>query len=261
MKKLFFAISLFFLSKLSALPLGNPADPSLLTDGIIYMGGEKFGFCHEDFSFRAGFYGDYVYNRHAKVEFLGRDREFGRFQIFTNAGYFVFNIWNKLDLFATLGASNISVQLNGGIFGPSPGRQISSESSTCFSWSVGSRLALYEICSTVLGVEAQYFDMRPHIYRSTIGSLTSVYDVTNTHYKEWQFGAGIAHKIDHFAPYIGAKWSNVHFFDSIPGPIRNKKKFGYAIGVSIIACLKASLGVEVRLADEKALFVNGQIRF
>jgi len=91
-------------------------------------------------------------------------------------------------------------------------------------------------------------------------------------YQEWQIGIGISHRINILVPYIGVKWSRARAdfdqalvalpsFSALLNDIQNKKLWGYAVGISLVDCEKTSLAIEGRWGDEKAVYVNSQIRF
>jgi major outer membrane protein len=274
MKKLVLAtLSILTCGAAYALPVGNPAEASLLSDGLFWEGycGDPCDPCSswcDAWSIRVGFYGDYVFNRHIEVDDSdGADVDHA--EIYTNAGYLAFNLWDRLDIFATLGATNAFTETN--LLGAF---RLEIETETHFSWSIGARATIWECGCTAIGIEGQYFRFNPDIRRITVGSLVSVYpdDFLNIHYHEWQIGLGISHRINMFVPYAAVKYSrfkidtdNVTIIvGEVPvflSDFENKKHWGYAIGVSLIDCEKALVTVEGRWADEKALYVNGQIRF
>lgn len=266
-----------------ALPVGNPSDASLLCDGLIWEGhcGDPCDPCLswcEAISMRFGFYGDYVFNRHLELEDNGGG-DIEQTQIFTNAGYLALNIWDRLDVFATLGATNLKFNTNLADFTGIPvsrDNRLDLETSTNFSWSVGARATLWECGCTTLGLEGQYFRSNMDVRRLTARATSSAYPDNNVQalLQEWQVGLGISHRINMFVPYVAVKYSRARlgfdnavvittdFSDTITlRDQRSKKHWGYAVGVSLVDCEKASLTVEGRFGDEKALYVNGQIRF
>lgn len=278
---------------LHALPVGNPADPALLCDGLFFEGTCCLDFCDpgaswcQALSFRIGYYGDFVFQRHLEIDRHEASDYIENSELFTNAGYFVINAWDRIDFFFTLGATNIFIETNYSSFSlptvitppafPAGGNRFTIETETDFSWSIGARLILWQCGCTTLGAEAQYFSTRPSIERITAADRVSAYidDNITLKYREWQFGLGIAHRINIFVPYAAIKWAGVKVdmddarFDlSVDGVndvilhnLENRKDVGYAIGVTLTDCWKKSLTIEARFADEKALYVNGQIRF
>jgi major outer membrane protein len=280
MKKLFVTIlTILTCGTAYSLPVGNPADATMLLDGIIWE-----GLCPEicdpcitwcdAVSIRIGFYGDYVFNRHLEVDQSHFDAVIEDTEIFTNAGYIALNFYDRLDLFTTLGATNLYIETDASGFNASPGSRIVIESNTDFSWSLGIRGTIWECGCTMFGAEAQYFYTRPDLTRVTLADASSVYNdhILDAKYREWQFGIGVSHRIHIFVPYLAVKWSwEKLFFDSATFPLggsvpilynlRGQKCCGWALGVSVVDCEKLSLTVEGRFADEKALHVNGQLRF
>ncbi len=280
MKKLYLTcLTLLTCGAAYALPIGNPADASLLCDGIIWEGycGDPCDPCLtwcDAFSFRLGFYGDYVFNRHLERE--GRfDDDIEHTEMNTNAALLVGNFWDRFDIFATLGATNIRIESNEKSFGVTGTGRFVIQTETDFSWSIGVRGTVWECGCTTFGAEAQYFFTKPHITRVTRESQFSVYPASHLHakYQEWQFGVGIAHRINLLVPYMGIKWSHAQLdmdnalISGLGGvsatlpDLENKKFFGYAVGVSLVDCEKVSITAEGRFSDEKAFHVNGQIRF
>lgn len=276
MKKLFVAVLAILASGAAyALPVGNPSEASLLSDGIFFEGncGDPCDPCIswcDSFSLRLGFYGDYVFNRHMEVRSDGPDIE--DVEIFTNAAYFALNFWNRFDVFATVGSTNFELDTNASAFGGTNGARFELESdSACASWSVGGRATLWECGCTSLGLEGQYFRANPDVKRITTASALSAYPEYSARYHEWQVGLGVSHRINIFVPYVAVKWSRARWDlggetfvlsgTNVTQDLENKKSWGYAVGVSLIDCEKAALTVEGRFADEKAVYVNGQIRF
>lgn len=269
-----------------ALPVGNPSEASLLCDGLVWEGHCGSDPCDpcltwcDAFSLRVGFYGDYVFNRHMRTRHGPRPRaQIENFEIWTNAAYLAANFWDRFDIFATLGTTSIDLSTNISAFAPIPvfvvGERIDIVTDSRFSWSVGGRGTIWECGCTALGIEGQYFRTRPNITRISVADVFSFYpNDFETTYSEWQVGLGLSHRINMFVPYVAVKWSGSKWdsnsdFETITfggGTVtttdfKNKKHWGYAVGVSLIDCEKAMLTVEGRFADEKAVYVNGQIRF
>lgn len=263
-----------------------------MCDGLVYEGlcadfcQPGIGWC-DTWSFRVGFYGDYVFNRHLEVDQGNtKDRDIEKTELYTNAGYLAVNFWDRIDIFGTLGASNIRIDGNVIVFqgtftAAAGGNRFRIESETDFSWSIGGRGTLYECGCFSFGAETQYFFTRPEMKRITYDDQSSVMqsnysDFAEMKYQEWQFGLGISYRIWNFVPYLGIKYSwadldldraliadingNANTTDYFPNA-DNQFHWGYAVGVSLVDCEKASLTLEARYPDEKAVYVNGQIRF
>src|ERR1700722_364306 len=228
MKKLMLAaVMSMSCSVVHALPVGNPAEPALLTTGVFYPSSCVNPcdpcFCWFDvWSLRAGYYGDFVFNRNLKVdeEGNGHGEAIKTTEIFTNAGYLALNIAEKIDLFGTLGASRISITTNEAswvLAGNAEGRL---DWETMFSWSVGARAILYEKRRVLIGIEGQYFQTHPDLttYVSFSDGMYNYFNEDNSMtYKEWQVGTGISYDLRccypnlSLTPYAAVKWGRSRF--------------------------------------------------
>lgn len=220
MKKLLKSALLFAVgstASLQALPVGNPAEPSLLIDGTMWEGtsGDPCDPCAtwcDAISIRAGFYGDYVFDRVLKTDVTKtvddmaaalttttpatgvdtataatRDNAaYGKHihdaEWATNAAYLALNIWDRFDVFCTLGASSGYFKAGSdafsvvGLFGTSQTTiaddrpnvfltqgVVELYTDTSFSWSIGARGALWECGCATLGAEFQYAQSKPKV--------------------------------------------------------------------------------------------------
>jgi len=284
MKKLFTTMLTVLASGAAfALPVGNPSEASLLCDGICWEGhcGDVCDPCLtwcDAFSVRIGFYGDYVFQRNLKMQNANSSSSYQDIDastIFTNAGYFALNFWDRLDFFVTLGASDWSLISNTDSFNAIGGGFEGVFSAPVFSWSVGTRGTIWECGCTAIGAEFQYFQFRAPVQAVTPGGAY-FNDVAgpSSRYYEWQVGLGISHRIHCFVPYIAVKWSGAKLqmhnltntstspaYHSVLTTAKTAHLWGYAVGVSLIDCEKAAITGEVRLGDESAAYINGQVRF
>lgn len=224
MKKLSVTILTFLTcGVLYALPVGNPSDASLLADGFVWQRACP-DFCDpcttwcDWFSFRLGFYGDYVFNRHLEVRESGRDAIIEDCEIFTNAAYLIVNIYERADIFCTLGVSNLFIDTNVDAFSTFAGLPELSrgtlDSVSAFSWSLGARVTLWECGCTSVGAEGQYFQTNPDLRRVSFlftndSGIISIYNdrFFQAKYQEWQAGVGISHRFHFLCPYLAVKWS------------------------------------------------------
>ena len=285
MKKFLLSIFLFCSFALHALPLGNPAEPGLFENGLVAH--PKYAFGYNDYwSLRIGYYGDFVYNRKLRVE-AGAGATYGRnirkTEIFTNSGYLALNLFQRADIFATLGATKINLELAEGAWAP-PLRvynsTIEANMSEAFSWSVGGRFLLLSWHGWKVGLEGQYFSARPHVTDAKIliaGGEIFYFKDKATHYYEKQFGAGISYVYAFsnlsLVPYAGIKWAasefithNFRFNDIRNNPFifrntQSRSHWGYAIGLSLVLNRSLELNAETRWGDERALTFKGQFQF
>ena len=271
--------------------MGNPADPTLLKEGILLRGGHRGGehqwwcdFIH----FRGGFYGDYVFHQYLKNA-TPQKEQLDHTKINTNAALFILSFCNCCDLFATIGNTQLNLEGNISSFSPfiefnlpTNGARLSIETSSDFSWTVGLRATLLEKYGFLLGVEGQYFLSTPPVKKIKYEDIASSY-ITDTAnglgliYREWQLGLGISYPLRCLIPYAGIKWSQVSigWENRLPSHLlliedaaiitihnlNSAKRFGYVIGATIASCKKASLNVEGRFRDQKALYISSQVRF
>lgn len=277
MKKLFLTVGALFCGATAyALPAGNPSDASLLTDGLFWEGscGDPCDPCadwSQCYSFRVGFYGDYVFNRYLKIDTKGAridGRMFDTTRLSTNAAFLALNLFDRLDLFSTLGVSFLSGEANSAVLGNPGGREFL-ESSSRFSWSVGTRGTIWECGCTAFGFEAQYF-------RSELPIIMAIFDALVTdnspnitiRYEEWQAALGVAQRLGMgcytLVPYANLTWSvakpGLIVEGQRIGGLKSAKPWGCALGVTMVDSNKASLTAEFRCGSEQALYVNGQIR-
>ncbi|WP_370894749.1 porin [Chlamydia muridarum] len=219
MKKLLKSVLAFAVlgsaSSLHALPVGNPAEPSLMIDGILWegFGGDPCDPCTtwcDAISLRLGYYGDFVFDRVLKTD-VNKQFEMGAAptgdadlttaptpasrenpaygkhmqdaEMFTNAAYMALNIWDRFDVFCTLGATSGYLKGNSaafnlvGLFGRDetavaaddiPNVSLSQAvvelyTDTAFAWSVGARAALWECGCATLGASFQYAQSKPKV--------------------------------------------------------------------------------------------------
>lgn len=285
MKKFFgtlFALITSF--NLFALPVGNPADATLLRSSIIRRGSyEEVNSCKNNWDawgLKAGFYGDYVYNR--KLASSSPHRHIRKTALYTNAGYWALNFAKRIDCFGTLGVTNFSIDTTlTSLNGPGlPNLLLQFETDTTFSWSVGGRVTLWECRGFMLGVEGQYFKNDSRYKYVNISSIGHLYlDGYKLTYKEWQAGLGVSYEIPiagwstSFVPYLAIKWARGYMDNTtraIPIPtvgtvalesFKSDRYFGYAIGLTLLGCDKVTLTAEGRFIDEKALYFSTQFRF
>lgn len=262
MKKLYILISLFASSSLFALPSGN-----------LYETNTGYG---------VGFYGDYIYNRYMQIDRSDEHSKVTKTYIKTNAAYFSSSRFDRLNLFTTLGATNLNLTVNNNLFGRSVRRSEYTflKSESAFSYSVGMRAIALQFTNMAFGVEASYFSTNPKINSSTDPRTIDIdYLDGNQHmkYTDWQvcavqssrfpfskttaLFAHIAAKYNQAAINMGNETlflssGNYNLFN-----LTNSRSFGIALGLTLAENDKWSLAAEERLIDEKALCITGMLRF
>lgn len=282
-------LSLFVCPTIFALPIGNPADASLYSNSAIWgrdcdnSCDPRPSFC-DFWSIRLGYYRDDIFDRHLKVH---DDGHIDRTHMLTNAGSITLNLFDRLDVFTTLGATNIAIRTDAAVF--TDVRTLFGEPSqasdlffqTDFSWSIGARATLWECNCFILGIEGQYFRTNPNVT-----SFDEYFDGTITyidrqvHYREWQVGLGCAYRFAigcpdiAFVPYAGAKYSRARLnmnditfvtpVDVTPivlHDLRSANHWGGAVGISLILADAIGVSAEYRFGDESAVAFTGELRF
>jgi major outer membrane protein len=260
---------------LHALPVGNPSEANLLSKGVAWGTNPELNWGGH-FGLRAGYYGDFVFNRHTKVEQNVVETNLSYTNVYTNAGYVALNLYNCVDFFSVVGMSNLFLDGDAATFGSSAiGQRIEIESHTDFSWGVGARVSLVKYREFTLGVEGQYFYTDPDIRRITQAATFSAYPSGfEMKYSEWQVGAGLSYRLNlaiPIIPYAAIEWSTVkiNMNEAVPGGsfdvtlynLKEQREIGYAVGVSFADSEQFALTIEGRFVNEKALYANAQLRF
>ncbi len=183
-------------------------------------------------------------------------------ELYTNAGYLTLNIWDRFDLFCTLGTTNAYIKgssaafnligLIGGAADPghaTPGSRTRPNADITnafvelytdaeFSWSIGTRGALWECGCATLGAEFQYAQAKPQLSQINVVSNVAQFSITHpkgfvgelaklplpylqtekspemskaksvfANYNEWQVGLALSYRLNFISPYVGIKWS------------------------------------------------------
>ncbi|MCH9703427.1 MAG: hypothetical protein K0U13_01415, partial [Chlamydiae bacterium] len=287
-----------------ALPVGNPAAASLLCDGILWEGhcgdacDPNLTIC-DAFSIRYGFWGNYQFNRYMYVEDREPKRDLDVVRVSSNAFYAAFNFWDRFDIFGTFGGTKIQAWGDSGIWQQGiDNTQITGtgqslfhfQTTTGLSWSVGGRATVWECGCTSIGVEGQYFQVRPMFTFYDEYNNNSAQGVTErmrqafgngytVKYYDWQVGLGIAHRINMLVPYAAIRWSGAALMTGKPqlvssgltdfgvangvdlGNVKSQKTTGYAVGVSLTDCQKMALTVEADFASSLEMSIIADFRW
>ena len=273
MKKLLVLFAGLTCHSLYASPVLSPNTAAVHTDGVF--------FCDDcsGYSLRAGFRGDYVFDR--KLSSTANVTS-NRTSILSNEGVITLNFWDRLDVYGLVGASSMDVSdvFIDAILRIPLSREMTLTSSTI--WGVGARATILEYNFGCCGISYLGADIN---YES-IGSSKSASTTINSNpynrqpitgsYKETQISLQIGHRIAMLTPYIAAKWSNaigsigygsytINQELVIPAThegLRNTgNHWGYAVGVLLIDAGRMSVTAEARFIDEKAMTIMGEFRF
>ena len=268
MKKLLVLFAGLTCHSLYASPVLSPNAAAVHTNGVF--------FCDDCscWSLRAGFRGDYVFDRKLSVGGLG---EIDNFSLMSNEGVVTLNFWDRLDIYGLVG------EATPGMHNVVAGSNDFYNETTDYYWSartiwgVGARATILEYnfgcCGTsYLGADINYESIGSSSGSSTDNGAPSL-NRFNANYKETQVSLQIGHKIAMLTPYIAAKWSNAIVGINLTVPsgafagtyrslLRNSgNHWGYAVGVLLIDAGRMSVTAEARFIDEKAMTIMGEFRF
>ena len=264
-------VSLFAL-QLAALPVGNPADPSAFCTHLLSNPAEDSG----KLSCRLSYLGNYVQNRKMQLQMLPKPTAYEA-ALMTQSGVFTVNVLQRLDLMASMGASNLRVQ------SPVLDRyeeviedetgQLSTLSN--FSWGVGVRGMLLQAGPITVGGGAQYFYTHPVVSRVREeyfeGSIAD--QGIRVLYEELQLDVASSYTIAlsrrlALLPYIGLQYSQAvlngedaeFLFFHFPALIE-QRTVGYSLGLTLMGGQCCHLTIEQRLLNENALSVVAGFRY
>jgi len=250
---------IFLTCHLFAMFVGNPLNPMFYFDGIITNDLKTFGM-------RIGYLQEYVYQGKYKDEFLTIDSTNSNNTLSTYAGILTFNFVNRLDVYGILG--NSKMQIDRVIFEK---RRI--------SWAVGAKAILYKRNKFAIGADIKYFETNPKPdYFLIEGMPAPLITDFSLEYMETQGSVLIGYEGELLSPYIGVTYLfsritpspstgllDLPNFDMIVDfEIRkaiNRKRWGMAIGTSILSSQKMALNLESRLFDQNSVNISGEIRF
>jgi hypothetical protein len=291
MKKL---LTIFFLllgcTTAFALPVANPAEASLMTCGFFSQQGgfDSYDTCFKwvnAWRFRIGYSGDFVFNRHMKINGsgFGHGKNIEKFQLNTNAGYLAVNFADLVDLYSTYGATKMHLVTNETSWQAIANSVSSFNWHSTFSWSVGGRATLFQCKNFFLGIEGQYFQTKPkldYFVSIFLSPQFQYFNHTCSKYSEWQVGGGVSYAftscICNFSllPYMAVKWArsclntgNLTFTQLSNSTLvtlfnlKAAKQWGYAVGVTACYCNMFCITTEGRWGDETAFNVNGNFTF
>jgi len=259
MKRILFAFLFLLTPALFALYSGNPSLPSMIEEG--------FFFCKENwFAVKAGYERDWVFDRNMKMvsKFSGRMDEFS---YITDQGVLVFNLINRIEVYGLAGAARFKATHI-----PMRGVRNEYETHDQFAWGMGARGIIYPWEKVTLGADIKYGRSQPTLrWMTTNGVPVNPRKGSKLNFHEWQIGIGASYQVDIFYPYLTVKYSNAssRLKHLPPGfllgtrhfNMKNRRKFGLALGCSLSNTNRFDITVEARLIDEQAITLAGEVKF
>ncbi|HSX38546.1 MAG TPA: hypothetical protein VLE95_06925 [Chlamydiales bacterium] len=262
MRQQFLVFLLSFPHLLQAMLIGNPAEPSLEKQGIIASSGSWI-------SLRLAFLEDFVYHQRFKDEFningCASTKTFAKLS--TNAGMATLNFEERLDLYGIFGSSCLSLNQE-------------MKSKQQFSWGFGGKLLLFEMHNLSFGLDIKYFaaNQKPLCFLCE-GLAFNLVDEFQFKYSETQFALGACLRYTYIAPYVHAtyliakiepepiialvRWplEETILVDAVCKSIVAQRRWGLAVGATLLSDSKASLSVESRMFNQNAIDINLDVRF
>lgn len=255
--RLFFFV---YFSSLSAMLVGNPAQPGMLEKGIQLPG----YWC----SFRFGYLDDWIYKERFQDEFneegLPPMRTSARMS--TYAGLLTLNFANRLDIYGIIGSCR--VQIDEELF-----------TKRALGWGIGGKLVILQAGNFYLSTDAKYFEtsQKPR-YFVIDGAPYNIISAYELKYTEVQVAVGFSYVTSLFSPYLNGTYISAKIAPQpnqtlvrLPdenevavtstGTVSNRDHWGVALGLTLIDCAKASLSCEWRGFNQNAVNVNAEVRF
>lgn len=244
--------------------VGNPGQPVIQRYGVIRSTPSWW-------NLRAGYLSDFVYRAKFKDEFRlpGVSCTSSYIQLSTDAALVTLNIKNVFDLYVIAGSSKL--QLDHEIYtSPEP------------ALGFGGKFIFFRSGSLRVGADFKYFetDQKP-LYFVNDGLAYNVESDFRLRYSEFQTAVGMSYRIPLLSPYIQVSYliaklephpydAAVRMPQAIYGPtpadihskpVTGQRRWGLALGMTIISTCKGSLTLESRMLNQNAVVVTGEVRF
>ncbi len=262
--RLFYVLvfSLFQFSRMEALYNGNPSFPMMPEQGL---------FSKKDawITIKAGYEWDGVFDRNLRVhEHRSRlKHEVKDYAAMGNFGSVTLGCNDRVEVYGLFGAEEADIH-----YRPYSDLRLKFKTRQCFAWTVGGRAILAYWGGTQLGIDAKYFQFNPHIHSLKVNGGAISPEGAFYHYREWQIGLGVSHRIKLVIPYAGLKYSDVRakfhhlkalswIFPEKHFTMKNKYPIGIVLGVGLSFDRAVNINCEARLYDETAITVSTDIRF
>ena len=246
---------------LTATYFSNPAQPAIQQDGLFKS--PPSWYC-----LRVGYMADCSYRQRFNEEFhiAGTPNPSSYAKVSTDAATVTLNFKNWLDVNMLLGSSQM--QMDHDVFTK---RQL--------AWGVGAKFLIYHNHKIYVGLDFKYFESEQKpIYLVSSGYAYNVVSDFKMNYCEEQAALGIAYRIKMICPYLYASYlyskiePNPCFvivkmptFDgtgeSYTTSVIDRRRWGMAVGATLIGGTKGSVTVESRFFNQNALNISGEVRF
>jgi hypothetical protein len=258
LSRLFLFLPLFLFS----MEIGNPEQPYLQKIGLLLD-------TPKTWSVRLAYLDDYVYRMRFKDLFLSLDPSNTNpvfIKLMTNAGILTLNLRDRIDVYTILGTSQLQVD-----------REIYTKRE--FSWGVGGKILLAKIAKIRIGCDVKFFtSLFEPTYFVSDGFAFNVLDDYRLNYWEIQGALGASYRTKWISPFVHLTYlisqldpqpaialvrmpNEPVAVDAETRPFTGQRRWGMAIGATLLGSPKASITVESRFINQNAIDINGEFRF
>lgn len=248
---------------LFALYNGNPSLPDMPEVGIWISNDDWWGI-------KLGYEWDNVFEKRVKVKERSssvRER-LDRYSTRKNEGVLTFNVSDRFEFYGKLGVMKLGLSQR-----PTNTVKLDYRTDNQFLWGAGGRIILVYWEEMVLGVNALYSGSFMHINEINENSVPRKTSGARFKYCEWQIGMSVSREVGMFNPYVGLAYSSFNsslynipndpnFYMKIADEdLEMRDPFVLLIGVGLTKGKNVSVNLESRLIGEKAISLNGNVRF
>ncbi|MFI5333903.1 MAG: hypothetical protein ACHQT8_01905 [Chlamydiales bacterium] len=236
---------LLFIAPGYALYNGNPALPKIPEEGF-FIAKEAV------LSLRGGYEGDLIFNRK-----MGPHAN--KFKIFENFGALTFNFDEKVDLYADFGSFYAEIRKSDDL------RRLQFQTRDGLTWKVGARAILWDYGETFLTLHVAYQNAWAGFREIVLNGSPLARKGGRLFYQEVEGSLSVGHQIDIFIPYLGIEGSyaraKLHHLPMEQIELHSRSPVGLFLGSGFSPGSKLMLNVEIRLIDDEAVALSGEIRF
>lgn len=236
---------------------GNPSAPEIIDEGI---------FINPEFpvSAKAGYQGDFIFGKKLRA-YDGASGRIDTFSALMNQGVVTLNIVDSYEFYGSAGSMDTCISHRPHV----DGKRREYETNNPLTWGAGLRAILFRWGRTELGFDGKYQHAHSGIKWITVNGTAFATGATLT-YEEWQLGLGLSHHVDFLTPYAAVRYADPHakikhlLPDVLPNSrfvMKTHDWWGLSLGCTISSAKRFDLNVEVRLFDEEALTLAGNVKF
>jgi hypothetical protein len=249
---------LFFPALLAAAPIGNPAEPALMSAGLFTGVGRWI-------KASTGYVDDYISNKryvtNDPAEF-DPDRVFKKFGLHSQMGTVSLVFLERIEFYGMFGGTKERIKW---YQPPPPTSTLATvfdfQTTYHFAWQLGTKVVLLAWGKTYLGGDFSYFDV-PSSHKAFFKFFNRVNlpmdsEPQKFNIKEWQGSLALSSTFWLLTPYAGASYlkSRLHITsgpENSPLEYKNEEPWGYFYGLTLSLSPKFLITGERRLRDEFA---------